>query len=78
MKRWCCRLTYLAARAVHIEVVPSPKAYANLAALTRLKKGNSKSFQIIMELGLWAQQEKLPEAWNQSDIEQSLAQKQIN
>ena len=69
MKRWCCPFTCLTTRAVHIEVVPSLEAETCLTAITRLIARRGKRAAKEMRDCI--------NAWNQSDIETSLAQKVI-
>ena len=81
-KRWCCLFTCLTTRAVHVEVVPSLEADACLAAITRFIARRGKP-NIILNVngtnvvGAAREMREWIEGWNQSDIEQSLAQKQI-
>ena len=74
MKRWCCLFTCLTTIAVHI-VVPSLEAEAFIARRGKtnfILSDNETNFVVAArEMREWI------EAWNQSDIEQSLAQKQI-
>ena len=82
MKRWCCLFTCLTTRAVHIEVVPSLEADACLAAITKFIARRGKPNIILSDnrtnfVGAAREMQQWIEAWNQSDIEQSLAQKQI-
>ena len=82
MKRWCCLFTCLTTRAVHIEVVPSLEADACLAAITKFIARRGKPNIILSDngtnfVGAAREMRDWIEAWNQSDIEQSLAQKQI-
>ena len=82
MKRWCCLFTCLTTRAVHVEVVPSLEADACLTAITRFIARRGKPNIILSDngtnfVGAAREMREWIEAWNQSDIEQSLAQKQI-
>ena len=82
MKRWCCLFTCLTTRAVYVEVVPSLEADACLAAITRFIPRRGKPNIILSDngtnfVGAAREMREWIEAWNQSDIEQSLAQKQI-
>ena len=82
MKRWCCLFTCLTTRAVHIEVVPSLEADACLAAITRFMARRGKPNVILSDngtnfVGAAREMREWIESWNQSDIEQSLALKQI-
>ena len=82
MKQWCCLFTCLTARAVQIEVVPSLEADACLAAITRFIARRGKPNVIFSDngttfVGEAREMREWIEAWNQSKIEQSLAQKQI-
>ena len=81
-KRWCCLFTCLTTRAVHIEVVPSLEADACLAAITRFIVRRGKPNIILSDngtnfVGAAREMREWIETWNQSDIEQSLALKQI-
>ena len=82
MKRWCCLFTCLTTRAVYIEVVPSLEADACLAAITRFIARRGKPNIVLSDngtnfVGAAREMREWIEAWNQSDIEQHLAQKQI-
>ena len=82
MKRWCCLFTCLTTRAVHVEVVPSLEADACLAAKTRFIARRGKPNVIPGDngtnfVGRAREMREWIEAWNQSDIKQTLAQKQI-
>ena len=82
MKRWCCLFTCLTTREVHIEVVPSLEAETCLTAITRFIARRGKSATILSDNGtniVGAAKEILDciNAWNQSDIETSLAPKHI-
>ena len=81
MKRWRCFFTCLTMRAVHTEVVPSPEADARLAAITRCIAGGGKPNIILSDngkniVGVAGAMCEWIQAWNQSDIEQSMARKQ--
>ena len=81
-KRWCCLFACLTTRAVHVEVVPSLEADACLAVITRFIARRGKPNIILSDnrtnfVGAVREMREKIEAWNQSDIEQSLAQKQI-
>ena len=82
MKHWCCLFTCLTTRAVHVEVVPSLEADACLAAITRFIARRGKPNVILSDngtnfVGAAREMREWIDAWYQSDIEQSLAQKQI-
>ena len=82
MKRWCCLFTCLTTRAVHVEVVPSLEADACFAAITKLIARREKLNVILSDngttfVGAAKEMRDWIEAWNQPDIEQSLAQKRI-
>ena len=82
MKRWCCLFTCLTTRAVHIEVVPTLEAETCLTAITRFIARRSKSATILSNngtnfVGAAKEMRDCINAWNQSDIEKSLAQKDI-
>ena len=51
MKRWFCLFTYLTARAVHFEVVPSLEYDACLAAITRFIARKRKPNIILSDNG---------------------------
>ena len=73
MKRWCCLFTCLTTRAVHIEVVLSLEAETCLIAITAtILSDNGTNF-----VGAAKEMRDCINAWNQSDIENSLAQKDI-
>ena len=78
MKRWCCLFTCLTTRAVHVEVVPSLEADACLAAITRFIARRGEPNIILSDngtnfVGAAREMREWIEAWNQSDIERSLA-----
>ena len=82
MKRWCCLFTCLTTRAVHIEVVPSLEAETCLTAITRFIARRGKPATILSDngtnfVGAAKEMRDCINAWNQSDIETSLAQKDI-
>ena len=82
MKRWCCLFTCLTTRAVHIEVVPSLEAETCLTAITRFIARRGKPATILSNngtnfVGAAKEMRDCINAWNQSDIETSLAQKDI-
>ena len=82
VKRWCCLFTCFTTRAAHVEFVPSLEADACLAAITRFIARRGKPNTILSDsgtnfVGAAREMREWIEAWNQSDIEQSLAQKQI-
>ena len=82
MKRWCCLFTCLTTRAVHIEVVLSLEAETCLTAITRFIAGRGKPATILSDngtnfVGAAKEMKDCINAWNQSDIETSLAQKDI-
>ena len=76
MKRWCCLFTCLTTRAVHIEVVPSLEAETCLTAITRFIARRGKPATILSDNGTNFVGDCI-NAWNQSHIENSLAQKDI-
>ena len=51
MKRWCCLLTCLTTRAVHIEVVPSLEAETCLTAVTKCIARTAKPTTILSDNG---------------------------
>ena len=82
MKRWCCLFTCLTTRAVHIEVVPFLEADTCLTAITRFIARRGKPATILSDngtnfVGAAKEMRDCINAWNQSDIETSLAQKDI-
>ena len=82
MKRWCCLFTCLTTRAVHIEVVPSLEAETCLTAITRFIAWRGKPTTILSDngtncVGAVKEMRDCINAWNQSYIETSLAQKVI-
>ena len=82
MKSWCCLFTCLTTRAVHIEVVPSLEAETCLTAITRFIARRGKPATILSDNGTnfvdaAKEMRDCINAWNQSDIETSLAQKDI-
>ena len=82
VKRWCCLFTCFTTRAAHVEFVPSLEADACLAAITRFIARRRKPNTILSDsgtnfVGAAREMREWIEAWNQSDIEQSLAQRQI-
>ena len=82
MKRWCGLFTCLTTRAVHIEVVPSLEAETCLTAITRFIARRGKPATILSNngtnfVGAAREMRDCINAWNQSDIETSLAQKDI-
>ena len=82
MKRWCYLFTCLTTRAVHIEVVPSLEAETCLTAITRFIARRGKPATILNDngtdfVGAAKEMRDCINAWNQSDIETSLAQKDI-
>ena len=81
LERWYCLLTGLTAGDLHVDIVPSLEVDASLAAITRIMARRWKTDTILgvygtnfvgaaREIGEWRK------AWNQSDNEHSLAQKQ--
>ena len=81
-KRWCCFFTCLTTRAVHIEVVPSLEAETCLTAITRFTARRNKPAIILSNngtnfVGAAKEMRDCINAWNQPDIETSLAQKDI-
>ena len=82
MKRWCCLFTCLTTRAVHIEVVPSLEAESCLTAITLFIARRGKPATIFSDngtnfVGAAKEMRDCINAWNQSDLETSLAQKDI-
>ena len=82
MKRWCCLFTCLTTRALHIEVVPSLEAETCLTAITRFIARRGKPVTILSDngtnfVGAAKEMRYSINAWNQSDIENSSAQKEI-
>ena len=82
MKRWCCLFACLTIRAVHIEVVPSLEAETCLNAITRFIARRGNPATILSDngtnfVGAAKEMRDCIIAWNQSDIENSLAQKDI-
>ena len=82
MERWCCLFTSLTFRAVHIEVVPSLEAETCLTAITRFIARRGKPATILSDngtnlVGAAKEMRDCINAWDQSDIETSLAQKDI-
>ena len=83
IKRWCCLFTcFLTNRAVHIEVVPSLAAETWLTAITRFITRIGKPATILSDngtnlVGAAKEMRDCIDAWNQSDIEKSVAQKDI-
>ena len=82
MKRWCFLFTCLTTRAVHIEVVPSLEAETCLTAITRFIARRGKPATILSKngtnlVGAAKEMRDCINAWNLSDIEMSLAQKDI-
>ena len=80
MKRWRCLFTCLTSRAVHIEVVPSLEAETSLTAITRFIARRSKPSTYLSDngtnfVGAAREMRDCINAWNQSDIETSLAQR---
>ena len=81
MKRWCCLFTCLMTRAVHIEVV-SLEAETCLTAITRFLSRRGKPSTNLSDngtnsVGAAKEMRDCINAWNQSEIEMSLAQKDI-
>ena len=81
-KRWCCLFTCLTTRAVHIEVVPSLEAETCLTAITRFIARRGKPATILSDngtnfVGAAKEMRDCINAWNQSDIDNSLAKKDI-
>ena len=81
VKRWCCLFTYLTTRAVHI-VVPSLEAETCLSTITRFIARRGQPATILSDngtnfVGVAKEMRDCINAWNQSDIEESLAQKDI-
>ena len=82
MKIWCCFFTCLTTRAVHIEVVPSLEAETCLTAITRFIARRGKPATILSDngtnfVGAAKERRDCIKAWNLSDIEMSLVQKDI-
>ena len=82
MKRWCCPFTCLTTRAVHIEVVPSLEAETCLTAITGIIVRRGTPSTVLSDnrtnfVGAAKEMRDCINAWNQSDIETSLAQKDI-
>ena len=82
MKSWCCFFTCLTTRAVHIEVVPSMEAETCLTAITLFIARRGKPATILSDygtnfVGAAKEMRDCINAWNQSDIETSLVQKDI-
>ena len=82
MRRCCCLFTCLTTRAVHIEVVPSLEAETCLTAITRFIARRGKPATILSDnrtnfVGAAKEMRDCINAWNLSDIEMSLAQKDI-
>ena len=82
MKKWCCLFTCLTTRAVHIGVVPSLEAETCLTAITRFIARRGKPATILSDngtnfVGAAKEMRDCINAWNQSDIETSLAQRTI-
>ena len=82
MKRWCCLFTCLTTRAVHIDVVPSLEAEICSTAITRFIARSSKPATILCDngtnfVGAARKMRGCINAWNQSEIEKSLAEKDI-
>ena len=82
MKRWCCLFTCLTTRAVHIEIVPSFEAETCLTAISQFIARRRKPATILSDngtnfVGAAKEMRDCINAWNQSDIETSLAQRNI-
>ena len=82
MKRWCCLFTCLTTRVVHIEVVPSLEAETCLTAITRFIARRGKPATILSNngtnfVGAAKEMRDCINAWNLSEIEMSLPQKDI-
>ena len=82
MKRWCCLFTCLTTRAVHIEVISSLEIETCLTAITRFFAQRGKPATILSDnganfVGAAKELRDCINAWNQSDFENSLAQKDI-
>ena len=82
MKRWRCLVTCLPTRAVHIEVVSSLEAETCLTAITRFIARRGISATIRSDngtncVGAAKEMRDCINAWNQSDIETSLAQNDV-
>ena len=81
-KSWCCLSTWLTTRAMHIEVVPSSEAETCLTATTWFIARKAKPATILGDngtnfVGAAKEIRDCINAWNQSDIEKPLAQKDI-
>ena len=82
MKRWCCLFTCLTTRAVHIEVVSSLEPKTSLTAITRFIPRRGKPATILSDNGTnfvvgAKEMRDCINAWNQSDIENALVEKEI-
>ena len=82
IKRWCCLFTCLTTRAVHIDVVPSLEAETCLTAIARVIARRGKPATVLSDngtnfVGAAKEMRDCINAWNQPDIETSLAQKDI-
>ena len=82
MKRWRCFFTCLTTRAVNVEVVPSLEAETCLTAITRFIARRGKPATFLSDngtnfVGAAKEMRGCINAWIHSDIEKSLAQKDI-
>ena len=82
MKRWCCLFSCLTTRAVNTEVVPSLEAETCFTAITRFIARRGKPATILSDNGTnfvdaAKEMRDCINAWNQSDFETSLAQRNI-